>query len=600
MIDIWKKVWIASFALLIVFFLAFFFYPSYQDNLSYNSFLDEVRAGKVKKVVFKGNQIEVLTTQGEKYIVYVPEDPELIPFLKRHLVEVYVRKSKTDFLAFETLFWILIVFLILIFVISFRPVSPSSRWFSFVRSKARLVRPEEVKVRFKDVAGVEEAQEELKEVVEFLRDPQKFTRLGGRMPKGILLVGPPGTGKTLLAKAIAGEAGVPFFSISGSDFVEMFVGVGAARVRDLFTQAKKHAPCIIFIDEIDSVGRHRGIGSGGGHEEREQTLNQLLVEMDGFDSQEGIVVIAATNRPDILDPALLRPGRFDRRIEIPPPDLKGREAILRVHARRIPLAKGVDLSLIAKGTPGFTGADLANLLNEAALIAARQGKSRVDMEDIEKAKDKLLLGGERKGMVISEEEKQLSAYHEAGHALIAYLLPGTDPVYKISIIPRGKALGVIQQLPLDERHVYSKDYLLKKIMVLLGGRVAEEYVFGQATTGAGDDLEKATEIARKMVCEWGMSHTLGPCAFPHREPGFLSGRDYTDLRAYSEETAREIDEEIRKIVRTCYEKDRELLADNIKYLHILAETLLEVETIDGEGLKKILKDLRPLKDVEIA
>ncbi len=492
------------------------------------------------------------------------------------------------------------LFLLVVWLLSLRPASFPSQFFSFVRSRARLIRPEEVRVRFEDVAGVEEAKEELREVVEFLKDPQKFARLGGRMPKGILLVGPPGTGKTLLAKAIAGEAGVPFFSISGSDFVEMFVGVGAARVRDLFAQAKKHSPCIIFIDEIDAVGRHRIASAGGGHEEREQTLNQLLVEMDGFESQDGIVVLAATNRPDILDPALLRPGRFDRRVEVPPPDLKGREAILRVHARRIPLARDVDLAVVAKSTPGFTGADLANLLNEAAILAARQGKSCVEMEDIEKAKDKILLGRERKGIVISEEEKQLAAYHEAGHALIAYLLPGVDPIYKVSIIPRSHALGVIQQLPIDERHVYPKDYLLKKIMILLGGRVAEEYVFGQASTGAGDDLEKATEIARKMVCEWGMSNRLGPLVFPHREPYGYPGRDFADIRAYSEKTAREIDEEIENIIRKCYENDRELLSRHIKYLHILAETLLEVETIDGETLKNLLSDLKPLKNVRFS
>ncbi|WP_297055273.1 AAA family ATPase, partial [Thermosulfurimonas sp.] len=382
------------------------------------------------------------------------------------------------------------------------------------------------------------------------------------------------------------------------DFVEMFVGVGAARVRDLFAQAKKHSPCIIFIDEIDAVGRHRVAGAGGGHEEREQTLNQLLVEMDGFDSQEGIIVVAATNRPDILDPALLRPGRFDRRITVPPPDLKGREAILRVHARKIQLAEDVDLTRLAKSTPGFTGADLANLLNEAAILAARSGKERVDLEDIEKAKDKILLGRERKGIIISEEEKQLAAYHEAGHALIAYLLPGMDPIYKISIIPRSHTLGVVQQLPVDERHVYSREYLLKRIMTLLGGRVAEEYVFGEASTGAGDDLEKATEIARKMVCEWGMSKRLGPLVFPQREPGYVN-RNPADIRAYSEKTAQEIDEEIRRIIHRCYTKDCEILARYIKYLHLLAEALLEEETIDGETLKELLRDVEPLGDIRI-
>ncbi len=591
-----KKVLIVS---VILFFLIapfFFLCSPPETRFSYNEFLEEVREGKVKEVTIKGDKLYVTNTRGEKYVVYMPPDHDLIPFLKRHLVEVYVEKPSFFPTPMELILLLFLVALILI-VIFFRPVQSGSRFFTFAQSRAKLIRPEEVKVRFSDVAGVEEVKEELAEVVEFLKDPEKFTRLGGRMPKGILLVGPPGTGKTLLAKAIAGEAGVPFFSISGSDFVEMFVGVGAARVRDLFSQAKRHAPCIIFIDEIDAVGRHRGIGAGGGHEERDQTLNQLLVEMDGFDSREGIVVIAATNRPDILDPALLRPGRFDRRIEVPPPDLKGREAILKVHAKNIPLAEDVDLSVVAKGTPGFTGADLANLLNEAALIAARQGKSKVDMTDIEKAKDKILLGKERKGIAISEEERQLSAYHEAGHALVAHLLPGTDPVYKVSIIPRGRTLGVIQQLPIDERHVYPKDYLIKKIMILLGGRVAEEFVFGQATTGSGDDLEKATEIARRMVCEWGMSQALGPCAYPSRDGLFL--RDYADPRCYSEKTAREIDEEIRRILKACYEKDKEIIAKHIKYLHILAETLLERETVDGETLKEILKDVKPLEDGDI-
>lgn len=522
----------------------------------------------------------------------------MIPFLRRYLVKIYVENPG----LVPSWAWVflggVVVFILLSLVLNLKPASVPSQFFSFVRARARFIRPEEVEVRFKDVGDIEEVKEELWEIVEFLRDPQKFIRLGGRMPKGVLLMGPPGTGKTLLAKAIAGEAGVPFFSISGSDFVEMFVGVGAARVRDLFAQAKKHSPCIIFIDEIDAVGRHRVAGAGGGHEEREQTLNQLLVEMDGFDSQEGIIVVAATNRPDILDPALLRPGRFDRRITVPPPDLKGREAILRVHARKIQLSEDVDLTRLAKSTPGFTGADLANLLNEAAILAARSGKERVDLEDIEKAKDKILLGRERKGVIISEEEKQLAAYHEAGHALIAYLLPGMDPIYKISIIPRSHTLGVVQQLPVDERHVYSREYLLKRIMTLLGGRVAEEYVFGEASTGAGDDLEKATEIARKMVCEWGMSKRLGPLVFPLREPGHIN-RNPADIRAYSEKTAQEIDEEIRRIINRCYAKDCEILARYIKYLHLLAEALLEEETIDGETLKELLRDIEPLRDIRI-
>ncbi|WP_255592258.1 ATP-dependent zinc metalloprotease FtsH [Thermosulfurimonas sp. F29] len=581
--------------MLLILIILFFNSPE-PANISYNAFLEEVRSGHIEEVHIHGSRVEARDVRGHKYIFYKPNNPDFIPFLRRYLVKIYLEGEPRGipFWGWILLGGVLVGVLFLIF--NRRPVSFPSQFFSFVRSRARLIRPEEVKVSFQDVAGVEEAKEELREVVEFLKDPHKFTRLGGRMPKGILLVGPPGTGKTLLARAIAGEAGVPFFSISGSDFVEVFVGVGAARVRDLFVQAKKYCPCIIFIDEIDAVGRHRMAAAGGGHEEREQTLNQLLVEMDGFESQDGIVVIAATNRPDILDPALLRPGRFDRRVEVPPPDLRGREAILRVHARRIPLAPDVDLAVVAKSTPGFTGADLANLLNEAALLAARQGKDRVDMEDIERAKDKILLGRERKGIIITEEEKQLAAYHEAGHALIAYLLPGVDPIYKVSIIPRSRTLGVLQQLPIDERHVYPRDYLIKKIMILLGGRVAEEYVFGQASTGAGDDLEKAVEIARKMVCEWGMSDNLGPLVFPSGDYLGHIARGCFDMRGYSEETARKIDKEVENIVRKCYEKDRELLGKHIKYLHILAETLLEEETLDGETLKKLLSDLEPLKN----
>jgi len=460
---------------------------------------------------------------------------------------------------------------------------------SFGKARARLISEKQNKITFQDVAGVDEAKEELREIIEFLKDPQKFQKLGGKIPKGVLLVGPPGTGKTLLAKAIAGEANVPFFSISGSDFVEMFVGVGASRVRDLFEQGKKHAPCIIFMDEIDAVGRHRGAGLGGGHDEREQTLNQLLVEMDGFETNEGVILIAATNRPDVLDPALLRPGRFDRQVVVARPDVRGREEILRVHARRIQLGPDVNLKVLARGTPGFSGADLANLVNEAALAAARQNKKTVEMIDFENAKDKVLMGVERRSMIISEEEKRIIAYHEGGHALVANLLPGTDPVHKVTIIPRGRALGLTQQLPLDDKYNYSKEYLINRITILLGGRAAEEIVLEQQTTGAGDDLEKATEMARKMVCEWGMSERLGPLTFGKKEEHIFLGREFARHQDYSDETAILIDTEIKRIVTECAAKARGILEENLENLHALARALLERESLDGEEIARILR-----------
>ncbi|RLA85214.1 MAG: cell division protein FtsH, partial [Deltaproteobacteria bacterium] len=463
--------------------------------------------------------------------------------------------------------------------------------FSFGRSRARLFNREDgKKVTFKDVAGIEESKEEVREIIEFLKDPGKFTRLGGRIPKGVLLVGPPGTGKTLLARAIAGEADVPFLSISGSDFVEMFVGVGASRVRDLFLQAKKNAPCIVFIDEIDAVGRYRGAGLGGGHDEREQTLNQLLVEMDGFEVNEGIIVIAATNRPDILDPALLRPGRFDRQVVVPLPDVKGREAILKVHTRNTPLDPDVDLGVIARTTPGFTGADLENLINEAALLAARKGRDRVGMEELEAAKDKVLMGTERKSMIISEEERRDTAYHEAGHALVAKFTPGADPIHKVTIIPRGQALGLTQQLPMDERHIYSKDYLLANITTLMGGRAAEEVVLKRFTTGAGNDIERATEIARKMVCEWGMSEKLGPLTFGRKDEQVFLGKDLVLQRNFSEETAQQIDAEIRRIVTDCYERAKRTIVSHLDLLHKLASALLERESLTGEEVDQIIAE----------
>jgi cell division protease FtsH len=445
------------------------------------------------------------------------------------------------------------------------------------------------------VAGVDEAKEELREIIEFLKDPPKFQKLGGKIPKGVLLVGPPGTGKTLLAKAIAGEANVPFFSISGSDFVEMFVGVGASRVRDLFEQGKKHAPCIIFMDEIDAVGRHRGAGLGGGHDEREQTLNQLLVEMDGFETNEGVILIAATNRPDVLDPALLRPGRFDRQVVVARPDVRGREEILKVHSRRIPLAPKVDLKVLARGTPGFSGADLANLVNEAALLAARQDKKVVEMIDFENAKDKVLMGVERRSMIISETEKKTIAYHEAGHALVADLLPGADPLHKVTIIPRGRALGLTQQLPADDKYNYSRDYLINRITILLGGRAAEEIVFQQQTTGAGDDLEKATEMARKMVCEWGMSDRMGPLTFGKGEEHIFLGREVARPKDFSEETAVLIDSEIKRIVVESAARARHMIESNLEKLHDLARALLERESLDGEEIARILR-VPPLQE----
>jgi len=462
------------------------------------------------------------------------------------------------------------------------------------KSRAKLLTEAQGKITFEDVAGIEEAKEELHEIIAFLKDPKKFTRLGGRIPKGVLLMGPPGTGKTLLARAIAGEAGVPFFSISGSDFVEMFVGVGASRVRDLFLQGKKSAPCIIFIDEIDAVGRHRGAGLGGGHDEREQTLNQLLVEMDGFESNEGVILIAATNRPDVLDPALLRPGRFDRQVVVPRPDVKGREMILTVHAKKVPLSPDVDLAVIARGTPGFSGADLANVVNEAALLAARTDKAAVESIDFDTAKDKVLMGVERRSMVISDEEKKSTAYHEAGHTLVARSIPGTDPVHKVSIIPRGRALGVTMQLPIEDKHSYSRESLLARIAVLMGGRAAEDIIFNTFTTGAGNDIEQATEMARKMVCEWGMSDKMGPLSFGKKDEQIFLGREMSTHKNYSEATAVEIDTEIKKIVSDSYEKALTILRDNINNLHNLSECLMEKENLTGAEVDEIIAAGSPI------
>ena len=561
-------------------------------SLSYSEFLSMVERGNVAQVTIQGENLSGISTQGP-FRTYAPRDPELIKLLRSKDVKITAKPEEDSNWVQVFLSWVPMLLLIGVWVFFMRQMQVGGgKALSFGKSKARLMTDSQEKVTFNDVAGIDEAKEELQEIIEFLRDPRKFTRLGGRIPKGVLLVGAPGTGKTLLARAIAGEAGVPFFSISGSDFVEMFVGVGASRVRDLFLQGKKHAPCIIFIDEIDAVGRHRGAGLGGGHDEREQTLNQLLVEMDGFESNEGVILISATNRPDVLDPALLRPGRFDRQVVVPVPDVKGREEILRVHVKKTVLGDNADMQTLARGTPGFTGADLENMVNEAALLAARRGKDRVEMNDFEDAKDKVLMGTERRSMIISDEEKKTTAYHESGHTLVAKLLPKTDPIHKVTIIPRGRSLGLTQQLPLDEKHTYPKDYLLNSLCILMGGRAAEEIVLGMQTTGAGNDIERATTLARKMVCDFGMSDSLGPLTFGKKEEQIFLGREISQHRDYSELTAQKIDEEVRRIVTDAYAKASNLIKDNLEALHQLAGALLEKETLDGKQIEEILVRMR--------
>jgi cell division protease FtsH len=558
---------------------------------NYSDFISSVENNKVLEVEAKGRNIVWRDSEGKRYKTYAPEDPEMIKLLREKRVVIDAkREEEAPFWQSILISWFPMILLIGVWIFFMRQVQMGGgKALSFGKSKAKILTKDHHRVTFENVAGIEEAKGELEEIIAFLRDPKKFTKLGGRIPKGVLLIGAPGTGKTLLARAIAGEADVPFFSISGSDFVEMFVGVGASRVRDLFLQGKRNAPCIIFIDEIDAVGRHRGAGLGGGHDEREQTLNQLLVEMDGFESNEGVILIAATNRPDVLDPALLRPGRFDRQVVVPVPDIKGREEILRVHAGRSPLAEDVDLAILARGTPGFTGADLENLVNEAALLAARLDKEKIEMADLEHAKDKVLMGVERKSMIIPLEERKITAYHESGHTLVARMIPGTDPIHKVTIIPRGRALGLTQQLPIDEKHTYPKDYLLNNIAVMMGGRAAEERVLNSQTTGAGNDIERSTEIARKMVCEWGMSDTLGPLAFGKKEEQIFLGREFTQHRDYSEQTARLIDDEIRRIVTECYEKAKEIIDREMAALHRLAMALLEKEVLDGIQIDQIIK-----------
>ena len=557
-------------------------------NISYSDFLNMVDNGGVNQVTIQGENITGMSGQGP-FKTYAPKDPELISLLRSKGVAITAKPMEESPWFQVFLSWVPMLLLIGVWIFFMRQMQAGGgKALSFGKSRARLMSDAQDKVTFEDVAGIDEAKEELGEIVDFLSDPKKFTRLGGRIPKGVLLVGSPGTGKTLLARAIAGEAGVPFFTISGSDFVEMFVGVGASRVRDLFNQGKKNAPCIIFIDEIDAVGRHRGAGLGGGHDEREQTLNQLLVEMDGFESNEGVILISATNRPDVLDPALLRPGRFDRQVVVPVPDLKGREGILKVHLRKKLVAENLDTSVLARGTPGFSGADIENMVNEAALMAARRGKEKIELEDFEDAKDKVLMGTERKSMIISEEEKKITAYHESGHTLVARLLPDTDPIHKVTIIPRGRALGLTQQLPMDEKHTYPKEHLLNNIAILMGGRAAEKIVLDTETTGAGNDIERASEMARKMVCDFGMSEELGPLSFGKKDEQIFLGRELSQHRDYGEDTAKKIDKEVRRIVMEAYDKTCGLINDNLDTMHSMANALLEKETLNSRDIDEIM------------
>ncbi|MBN1227001.1 MAG: ATP-dependent zinc metalloprotease FtsH [Deltaproteobacteria bacterium] len=559
-------------------------------QITYSEFLNMVERGDINQVTIQGDRIYGVTNQSQPFKTFAPKDLELIKILRTKNIGISAKPEESSPWYMTLLVsWFPMLLLIGVWIFFIRQMQVGGgKALSFGKSRAKLVTEQKDKITFDDVAGIDEAKEDLHEIIEFLRDPKKFTRLGGRIPKGVLLVGAPGTGKTLLARAIAGEAGVPFLSISGSDFVEMFVGVGASRVRDLFVQGKKNAPCIIFLDEIDAVGRHRGAGLGGGHDEREQTLNQLLVEMDGFESNEGVILISATNRPDVLDPALLRPGRFDRQVVVPVPDVRGREGILKVHTRKAKVSDNVDLSVLGRGTPGFTGADLENMVNEAALLAARRDKDSIEMSDFEDAKDKVLMGSERKSMIISDIEKRTTAYHESGHALVAKLLPDTDPIHKVTIIPRGRALGLTQQLPLDDKHTYTKEYLLSNISILLGGRIAEEIALNTQTTGASNDIERATDIARKMICEYGMSENLGPLSFGKKEEEIFLGREITQHKDYSEETAQKIDREINDLITINYQKTAELLKDNFSLLNNLAQALLEKETLNGQEIDDII------------
>ena len=575
--------------------------PAMSGEITYSQFISDVKTGRIGSVNIEGSSITGNRSDGSRFNTYSPEtnNDALIGTLLENNVEIKgMEPNKNSFWAHALISWFPIILLLGIWIYFMRQMQGGGGRggaLSFGKSRARLLSEDQIKITFNDVAGIEEAKQEVSELVEFLRDPGKFQKLGGKIPSGVLMVGSPGTGKTLLAKAIAGEARVPFFTISGSDFVEMFVGVGASRVRDMFEQAKKHSPCIIFIDEIDAVGRHRGAGLGGGHDEREQTLNQLLVEMDGFEGNEGVIVIAATNRPDVLDPALLRPGRFDRQVVVPLPDIRGREQILKVHMRKVALGDNVKANIIARGTPGFSGADLSNLVNEAALFAARANKKLVDMDEFEKAKDKIMMGAERRSLVMSEEEKKLTAYHEAGHAIVGRLVPSHDPVYKVTIIPRGRALGVTMFLPEEDRLSYSKELLESQISSLFGGRIAEELIFdaSKVTTGASNDIERATQLARSMVTKWGLSHKLGPLTYSEEDGEVFLGRSVTQHKAISDETAHAIDEEIRNIIDKNYKRSEKILKKNIDKLHLMADALIKYETIDQAQIDDIMKGKVP-------
>jgi len=569
------------------------------QSVPYSDFIANVKSGHVQSVVIDGRTVKGQLASGEKFSSYTPNDPEMINDLLSNGVQVKAQAPEQESLLMQIFIsWFPMLLLIGVWIFFMRQMQGGGGGrgaMSFGKSRARMLGEDQVKITFSDVAGVEEAKEEVAELVQFLRDPGKFQKLGGKIPQGVLMVGSPGTGKTLLAKAIAGEAKVPFFTISGSDFVEMFVGVGASRVRDMFEQAKKHAPCIIFIDEIDAVGRHRGAGLGGGHDEREQTLNQLLVEMDGFEGNEGVIVIAATNRPDVLDPALLRPGRFDRQVVVPLPDIRGREQILKVHLRKVPASDNLKPGVIARGTPGFSGADLANLVNEAALFAARANKRLVDMEDLDKAKDKIMMGAERRSMVMSEDEKKLTAYHEAGHAIVGRLVPSHDPVYKVTIIPRGRALGVTMFLPEEDRYSYSRQRLESQISSLFGGRIAEEMIFGEemVTTGASNDIQRATELSRNMVTKWGLSERLGPLTYSEEDGEVFLGHSVTQHKNVSDETAHAIDGEIRTIIDRNYNRAKQILTEHLDKLHVMAEALIKYETIDSDQIDDIMSGKTP-------
>jgi cell division protease FtsH len=580
------------FGLILVFMWSYFSRTGQPaQKISYSEFIQGIEKGEIRSVLIQGDKVTgQLHGRAERFTTYTLPNSNLDPLLQKYDVHTEVEPpEKSSYLMQFLLSWAPVLLLIGLGVFFMRQMqNGGSKALSFGKSRARLLSDQKTKATFADVAGVDEAKVELEEIIDFLKDPQRFQMLGGKIPKGVLLMGPPGTGKTLLARAIAGEANVPFFSISGSDFVEMFVGVGASRVRDLFEQGKKQAPCIIFIEEIDAVGRHRGAGLGGGHDEREQTLNQLLVEMDGFESNDGVILIAATNRPDVLDPALLRPGRFDRQVIVARPDVRGRHGILTVHAKDIPVASDVNLEILARGTPGFSGADLSNLVNEAALFAARNHKSHVDMHDLEYAKDKVMMGVERRSMVISDEEKRVTAYHEAGHTLVAKMLPGTDPIHKVTIIPRGMALGVTQQLPSEEKHAYPREYLINNLAIYMGGRASEELIFQDPTTGAGNDIERATDLARKMVCEWGMSERMGPLAFGKQEEQIFLGREIAQHKDYSEVTAIAIDEEVKNLVAGGYETAKSILSSNIHILHALAQALIEKEELSAEEVHRLV------------